>query len=162
MPIVIYNVPGRCGVAVAADTIARLSANANIVGVKEAGGNAERVSEILELCQIDVLSGDDSLTVPMMALGAKGVISVASNIIPETLKKMTDAMLNGDLKTALQIHNANFRLFKDLFIESNPIPIKAAMTMMDLIDEEYRLPLCPMQEKNRKILMATMKRTGLI
>lgn len=162
LPIVIYNVPGRSGVSVAADTIARLSRNANVIGVKEAGGNAERVSEILELCQIDVLSGDDSLTIAMMALGAKGVISVASNIVPSVVKGMVDAMAAGDLKAALKTHNANFRLFKDLFIESNPIPIKAAMAMKGIIEEEYRLPLCPLSEKNRQVLKATLKRSGVI
>ncbi len=162
LPVVLYNVPGRCGVAIAADTVARLAKNANIVGVKEASGSAERVSEILELCKIDILSGDDSLTLPMMALGAKGVISVASNIIPAPLKKLTDAMAKGDLKTALEVHNANFRLLKDLFIESNPIPVKAAMAMMGLIEEEYRLPLCPMAEKNRQVLKATLTHAGLI
>ena len=162
IPIVIYNVPGRSGISVAPDTIARLAKNANVIGVKEAGGSAERVSEILELCQIDILCGDDSLTIPMMALGAKGVISVASNIVPAVLKRMVDAMSAGNYKEALAIHNTHFRLFKDLFIESNPIPIKAAMAIKGLLDEEYRLPLCPLSEKNRQTLKATLKRSGVI
>ncbi len=162
LPIVIYNVPGRSGVSVAPDTIARLSKNSNVLGVKEAGGSAERISEILELCKIDILSGDDSLTIPMMALGAKGIISVASNVIPGTLKKMVDAMAAGNYSEALKIHNANFRLFKDLFIESNPIPVKAALALMGVLEEEYRLPLCPLSEKHREVLKATLKRSGLI
>jgi 4-hydroxy-tetrahydrodipicolinate synthase len=159
---VIYNVPGRSGVSVAPETIARLAKNANVVGVKEAGGSAERVSDILSLCQIDILSGDDSLTLPMMALGAKGVISVASNIIPGALKKMVDAMAAGDLKAALAIHNAHYRLFKDLFVESNPIPVKAAMAMLGMMDEEYRLPLCPLSDKSREVLKSAMKGCGLL
>lgn len=162
IPMVLYNVPGRCGVSIAPDTVARLSTNSCVIGVKEASGSAERVSEILELCDTSVMCGDDSLTVAMMALGAKGVISVVSNIVPKTLKSMVDAAAAGDFKGALKIHNANFRLFKDLFIEANPIPIKAAMAMKRQINEEYRLPLCPMAERNREVLKATLKRAGII
>ena len=157
LPSVLYNVPGRTGVAIAADTIARLASNPNIVAVKEAGGSVERVSEILNLCDITVMSGDDSLTVPMMAVGAKGVISVASNIYPAELKKMVDLCAAGNFAEGLKLHRRFYSLFKHLFIESNPIPVKAAMAMMGLIEEEYRLPLCPISEKNRAILTETLK-----
>lgn len=157
LPSVLYNVPGRTGVAIAADTIARLASNPNIVAVKEAGGSVERVSEILNLCDITVMSGDDSMTVPMMAVGAKGVISVASNIYPAELKKMVDFCAAGNFAEGLKLHRRFYSLFKHLFIESNPIPVKAAMSMKGLIEEEYRLPLCPISEKNRAILAETLK-----
>jgi len=158
IPLVLYNVPGRTGTAIAPETIARLSKNANILGVKEAGGSVERVSEIASLCDIPIMCGDDSLTVPMMSVGAKGVISVASNIIPAELKAMVDACAKGDFAAALKYHKRYYRLFKDLFIESNPIPIKAAMAMLGMIREEYRLPLCEMAPANREKLKATLSK----
>jgi 4-hydroxy-tetrahydrodipicolinate synthase len=156
LPVVLYNVPGRTGTMIAAETIAKLSRNANVLGVKEAAGSVERVSEIASLCDIAIMCGDDSLTVPMMSVGAKGVISVASNIIPAELKAMVDACENGDYAKALILHKKYFRLFKDLFLESNPIPVKAAMAMLGMVREEYRLPLCEMQSTNRDKLKATL------
>ena len=156
IPLVLYNVPGRTGTAIAAETIARLAKNANILGVKEAGGSVERVSEISALCDIPIMCGDDSLTVPMMSVGARGVISVASNIIPAELKTMVDVCAKGDFAAALKLHRRYYRLFKDLFIESNPIPIKAAMAMLGMIREEYRLPLCEMAPANREKLKQTL------
>ena len=158
IPLVLYNVPGRTGTAIAPETIARLSKNANVLGVKEAGGSVERVSEIASLCDIPIMCGDDSLTVPMMSVGARGVISVASNIIPADLKAMVDACAKGDFATALKYHKRYYRLFKDLFIESNPIPVKAAMAMLGMINEEYRLPLCEMAPANREKLKATLSK----
>ena len=158
IPLVLYNIPGRTGTAIAPETIARLSKNANILGVKEAGGSVERVSEIASLCDIPIMCGDDSLTVPMMSVGARGVISVASNIIPAELKAMVDACAKGDFATALKYHRRYYRLFKDLFIETNPIPIKAAMAMLGIINEEYRLPLCEMAPANRDKLKATLSK----
>ncbi len=158
IPLVLYNVPGRTGVSIGAETIARLAKNSNILGVKEASGSVERVSEISELCDITVMCGDDSLTVPMMVLGARGVVSVASNIIPAELKKMVDACLTGDFIAARALHWRYFRLFKDLFLESNPIPVKAAMAMLGLIEEEYRLPLCGISASNRVLLAATLSK----
>lgn len=162
LPIVLYNVPGRSGVSIAPETIARLSTNSNVVAVKEAGGSVERVSAILELCDITILSGDDSLTVPMMSVGAKGIISVASNIIPEAIKKMTDAANAGDFNTAAELHKRFYCIFRDLFVESNPIPVKAAMAMMGLIDEEYRLPLCGISSQGREKLTSSLKNCGVI
>ena len=158
IPLVLYNVPGRTGTAIAPETIARLSKNANILGVKEAGGSVERVSEIASICDIPIMCGDDSLTVPMMSVGARGVISVASNIIPAELKAMVDACAKGDFATALKYHRRYYRLFKDLFIESNPIPVKAAMAILGIINEEYRLPLCEMAPANREKLKATLSK----
>jgi 4-hydroxy-tetrahydrodipicolinate synthase len=162
LPVVLYNVPGRSGVPIDVSTIERLSKNENIAAVKEAGGSAERVSAILDLCEIDILSGDDALTLPMMSLGAKGVISVASNIIPAELKEMVDAFAAGNSAKALEIHKKFYRLFKNLFIETNPIPIKAAMSYKDMIEGEYRLPLCPISEKNGEILKETMREVGIL
>ena len=161
LPVVLYNVPGRTGVAIAPETIARLSKNPNISALKEAGGSVDRVSEILSICDITVLSGDDSITLPMMSIGAKGVISVASNLCPKPLKQMINAFFSGDLAKAKEIHYKYYRFMRDIFIETNPIPIKAAMSMRGMIEEEYRLPLCPMQGKNKKILLETMNAIGI-
>ena len=152
IPIVIYNVPGRSGVAVAPETIARLAKNCNVAGVKEASGSVDRVSEILDLCDIPVLSGDDALTVPMMSVGAVGVVSVASNVIPKEMKQLVDLCNAGAYEQARAMHRKLYRFFKGMFIETNPIPVKAAMAMRGLIEEEYRLPLCPLSDKNREFL----------
>jgi 4-hydroxy-tetrahydrodipicolinate synthase len=162
LPVVLYNVPGRSGVPIAVDTVARLSKNANIVAVKEAGGSAERVSQILDVCEITVLSGDDALTLPMMAVGAKGIISVASNIIPAQLKEMVDAFAAGNTAKALELHLKYYCLFRDQFIETNPIPIKTALAMAGIIKEEFRLPLCEMSDANRTKLAASLKRCGIL
>ena len=148
----IYNVPGRSGVAVSAETIARLAKNCNVAGVKEASGSVDRVSEILDLCDIPVLSGDDALTVPMMSVGAVGVVSVASNVIPKEMKQLVDLCNAGAYEQARAMHRKLYRFFKGMFIETNPIPVKAAMAMRGLIEEEYRLPLCPLADRNREIL----------
>lgn len=161
LPVVVYNVPGRSGIPVPVETIARLAANPNIVCVKEAGGSVDRVSAILNTCDITVLSGDDSLTLPMISVGAKGVISVASNIIPSRVKSMVDAGLEGDFKEALKIHAELYPFFRDIFVETNPIPIKAAMAIKGLIKEEYRLPLCPISSANLQILQETMQKLGI-
>ncbi len=162
LPIVLYNVPGRTGIPIAVDTIVRLVKNENVIGVKEAGGSVDRVSEILNLCQTDIMCGDDSLTVPMISVGAKGVISVASNVIPAEMSKMVAACLAGDFAAARQIHAKYYSLFKNLFVESNPIPVKAALAMLGKMEEVYRLPLCPMAPKNREILQNTLKECGLL
>lgn len=152
IPIVIYNVPGRSGVAVSAETIARLAKNHNVAGVKEASGSVDRVSEILDLCDIPVLSGDDALTVPMMSVGAVGVVSVASNIIPKEMKQLVDLCSAGAFDQARAMHRKLYKFFKAMFVETNPIPVKAGMAIRGLLDEEYRLPLCPPSDKNREFL----------
>ncbi|MBR3688337.1 MAG: 4-hydroxy-tetrahydrodipicolinate synthase [Lentisphaeria bacterium] len=152
IPIVIYNVPGRSGVSVSAETIARLAKNHNVAGVKEASGSVDRVSEILDLCDIPVLSGDDALTVPMMSVGAVGVVSVASNIIPKEMKQLVDLCSAGAFDQARAMHRKLYKFFKAMFVETNPIPVKAGMAIRGLLDEEYRLPLCPPSDKNREFL----------
>lgn len=162
IPLVLYNIPSRTGIPIAVETISRLSKNSNIIAVKEAGGSVERVSAILDACDITILCGDDSLTIPMMSVGAKGVISVASNIIPREVKEMVDAFAKGNAEKAKMLHMKFYSLFRDIFLETNPIPIKAAMAIKGLLDkEEYRLPLCPITNKNREILKSTMKKVGI-
>jgi 4-hydroxy-tetrahydrodipicolinate synthase len=165
LPIVLYSVPGRCGVEIGVETTRRLAvACKNIVGIKEAGGSCDRVSQLRAALdpRFEILSGDDSLTVPFMSVGACGVISVASNVIPREVAQMVNAYLSGQTKKAQQLHQKFFPLFKDLFIESNPIPVKAALAMMGQIEEEYRLPLVPMGAKNRETLRATLKSCGVL
>ena len=152
IPIVIYNIPGRSGVSVSAETIARLVKNGNIAGVKEASGSVDRVSEILDFCDVPILSGDDALTVPMMSVGAVGVVSVASNVIPKEMKRLVDVCLAGNYAEAAAMQRKLYKFFKAMFIETNPIPVKAALALRGLIDEEYRLPLCPLSDKNREFL----------
>lgn len=162
LPVVLYNVPGRAGVPIPVDVIARLAKNSTVVAVKEAGGNVDRVSQILDQCDICVLSGDDSLTLPMLAVGARGVISVASHLIPAELVKMVDLALGGNFAAAREIHRKYYRLFTDLFIESNPIPVKAALEMVGLGVAEYRLPLCPLSDAHREKLRQTMIACGVV
>jgi 4-hydroxy-tetrahydrodipicolinate synthase len=165
LPIVLYSVPGRCGVEIGVPTVKRLVAEcANVVGIKEAGGNPDRVSQLRAALgpRFEILSGDDALTLSFMALGAQGVISVVSNILPREVSRMVAAYAAGRTKKALALHEKLLPLFKDLFIETNPIPIKAALAMMGMIEEEYRLPLVPLAANNRETLRATMKRCGVL
>ncbi len=165
LPIVLYSIPGRCGVEIGVDTVKRLADTCkNIVGIKEAGGNADRVSQLRAALgqRFAILSGDDALTLPFMAVGAQGVISVASNIIPRQVAEMVQDYLKGDTRKALKIHQKYYALFKDLFIETNPVPVKAALAMLGCIKEEFRLPLVPMSERNRGILRNTLKACGVL
>ncbi|MCX7826771.1 MAG: 4-hydroxy-tetrahydrodipicolinate synthase [Verrucomicrobiae bacterium] len=165
LPVILYNIPGRCGVDCAAETVARLvEAHKNIVGMKEASGSCDRVAQLKALCgnRFSVLSGDDSLTLPFMAVGAQGVISVASNIIPAEVTLMVRAFLDGKAHVAAAVHEKYFPLFKDLFIETNPVPVKTAMAMLGMIREEFRLPLCAMSGKNKAVLKATLQRVGVL
>lgn len=165
LPIVLYSIPGRCGIEIAIDTVNRLAHDSvNIVGIKEAGGNADRVSQLRAALGVNftILSGDDSLTLPFMSVGAKGVISVASNVIPKEISHMVKAYSMGKADVALKLHDKFYPLFKDLFIETNPLPVKAALAMMGMMEEEFRLPLVPMTSKNRGTLKATLKACGVI
>jgi len=165
LPLILYSIPGRCGVEIGVETVRRLAADCpTIVGIKEAGGNADRVSQLRAACgtKFSILSGDDSLTLPFMSVGAHGVISVASNVAPKQVSAMVSAFASGDTRGALKWHAKLYPLFKDLFVETNPIPVKAALAMMGIVAEEYRLPLCPMAPKNRETLSATLKACGLI
>jgi 4-hydroxy-tetrahydrodipicolinate synthase len=160
LPLVLYSIPSRCGVEISVDTVRRLAeACSNIVGIKEAGGNADRVSHLRYAVgsRFDILSGDDALTLPFMAVGAKGVISVASNVIPKEVAHMVRAFAAGDPEQALKLHARFYPLFKDLFLETNPIPVKTALAMLGVIEEELRLPLVPMSLKNRETLKSTLK-----
>ena len=162
LPVVLYNVPGRSGRDIDLKTVQRLAANPNILAIKEAAGSVDRVSQILDVCpNLTVLSGDDSLTLPMMALGAKGVISVASNLVPAAISAMVGCALRGEWDQARAWHYKLYPIFRDLFVETNPIPIKAAMAMTGKIAEEYRLPLCEMSDANRAVLKAAMLKVGV-
>jgi 4-hydroxy-tetrahydrodipicolinate synthase len=161
IPLVMYNVPGRTGVKMAPETIAELAKIRSIVAVKEACGSVEQVCEIISRCDITVLSGDDGLAYPMMAVGATGVISVAANVIPGEMAALCDAANGGNLADAKALHYKYWRLFKDLFIETNPIPVKTAMGMLGLIDPQVRLPLCPMSEANAATLRTTLEACGV-
>ncbi|MBU6411154.1 MAG: 4-hydroxy-tetrahydrodipicolinate synthase [Verrucomicrobia bacterium] len=165
LPIVLYSVPSRCGVEIGVETVRRLARDCkNIVGIKESGGSCDRVSQLRAALgpKFTILSGDDSLTLPFLAVGAQGVISVASNVIPREVAQMVKSFLAGKTAPAMRLHQKFYPLFKDLFIESNPGPVKAALAMMGLVQEEYRLPLAPMNPKNRETLRTTMKLCGVL
>ena len=165
LPLVLYNIPGRCGVEIGIETVKRLAReNKNIVGIKEACGNCDRVSQLRAALdpKFTILSGDDSLTLPFMSVGAQGVISVASNVIPREVSQMVKLFATGKSAAALRLHEKFYPLFKDLFIETNPTPVKAALAMMKLIEEEYRLPLVQMNPKNWEVLRTTLKRCGVL
>jgi len=162
IPIVIYNVPGRTGISIAPETVAELAELKNIVAIKEASGSIDQASSILTKCNIDLLSGDDALTVPIMSIGGCGVISVAANIVPEKMAALTNAMMNGDLSTAEQLHRELYSLCKSMFVETNPVPVKAALSLMGKIKENYRLPMVPMSSSNKKIVESELKKMGII
>ena len=163
IPIVLYNIPSRCGgKGMTAETIARLFKIENIVAVKEATGSLDMASEIAMRCDITIVSGDDSLTLPLASVGAKGVISVVANIVPADVKAMTDLILEGDLVSARKWHRKLFALSKSLLsMATNPIPIKAAMAMLKMIREELRLPLTPLAESKKDRLEEILSDYGL-
>jgi len=162
IPFVLYNVPGRTGVSISPETVARLSKIDNIVAIKEASGSLDQVSQILSLCPITVLSGEDSLTLPMLSLGAQGAISVTANVVPDLSRRMIHAYLEGDIEEARELHYRMLGLAKVLFIETNPIPVKAALAMMGKIREEYRLPLCSMSKDNKEKLRKVLLELGVL
>jgi len=165
LPIILYSIPSRCGVEIAVDTVSRLAHDrVNIVGLKEAGGNSDRVSQLRAALgqKFTILSGDDSLTLPFLAVGAHGVVSVASNVIPREVAHLVKAFANGKSAVALKLHDKFYPLFKDLFLETNPGPVKAALAMMGLIEDEFRLPLVPVSAANREKLRKTLKTCGVL
>ena len=164
IPIVLYNVPGRTGVNILPETVIRLSQIENIIGIKEASGNLRQVSKIIENTSSDfaVISGDDFLTLPMMALGAVGVISVTANVAPKPVSEQVDAVFNKDFERAKELHHYLHPLHEAMFIETNPIPVKTACYLMGLVEEEYRLPLCKMSDANRERLKTVLKSYNLI
>ncbi len=165
IPIVLYSIPGRCGIEIPVSVVARLAADCpNVIAIKEAGGSVERVNQLKAALpgSFQILSGDDSLTLPFMAAGAVGVISVASNIIPAEVEGLVRSFLKGDVAGAQQIHTRYYPLFRDLFIEPNPVPIKTALALKGVCKDDVRLPLCEMTQSNREVLSKTLKSSGLI
>jgi 4-hydroxy-tetrahydrodipicolinate synthase len=160
LPIILYSIPGRCGVEIGVETVVRLARDcANIVAIKEAGGSVERVSALRVAlpAKFEILSGDDSLTLPFIAAGACGVISVASNLIPQQVVNLVRCALAGDYAQARALHEQWYPLFKDLFIEPNPVPVKAALALAGQMLPDVRLPLCGMSEANQRKLEATLR-----
>jgi 4-hydroxy-tetrahydrodipicolinate synthase len=163
LPMVLYNIPGRCGAGMTPETIARLAELENIVAIKEATGSMDQASEIAARCDITIISGDDSLTLPLASIGGKGVISVVANIVPADVKAMTDLILEGDLVSARQWHKKLFMLCKSMLtLATNPIPIKAALAMLNMASEELRLPMTPLEEDKKVILKQTLEDYGLL
>jgi 4-hydroxy-tetrahydrodipicolinate synthase len=164
LPMMLYNVPGRSSVNIDTDTLMRLAKHENIVAVKEASGDLNQMMEVLRRkpADFDVLSGDDNFALPLTLLGGSGVVSVASNIIPKWMEELIQAARKGDIEKAKTIHYELLPLFKAMFLETNPIPVKTAMAEMGLVKEIFRLPLCQMAQKNRTILVDVLKNQGLI
>lgn len=164
IPVILYNIPGRTAVNVENTTMERLSRVPNIVGVKEASGNITQMSEVIRLCgsNFDVLSGDDQMTFPLMALGGRGVISVVTNVAPDRMSALVNHMLEGRIKEARALHFDLSELCQAMFLETNPIPVKAALGLMGKIRPEYRLPLCPLSPTNIERLKTVMQKTGLL
>ena len=163
LPVVLYHVPGRTGLPIAIDTVCRLAGHPQIVAIKEATGDLDRSSELVHRCpELSVLSGDDALTLPRMIVGGKGVISVAANVAPGLVAEMVHAALRGDWQQARQLHGRLYPLFRDLFIDTNPVPVKAALAMMGRIEEIYRLPLCAMTDAQKAQVQKTLTALALL
>jgi len=165
LKLMLYNVPGRTAGEIGVETCARLARDCRtIVSIKEAGGSTERVSALKNVVPSDftILSGDDALTLPFMAVGAVGVVSVAANVVPKQMTELVSNFLGGHATDSMRIHLRYFQLFKDLFIESNPIPVKTALHLMGMIEGEFRLPLCEMGNANREQLSRTLRTIKLI
>ena len=163
LPVILYNVPGRTGREIPLDVVARLAAHPNIVAIKEAAGSVDRVSAIKAVCpDFTVLSGDDSLALPMMSVGAEGVVSVASNVIPREMGDMVRLALSGDFVGARAVHARYYGLFRDLFIDVNPVMVKEALALMGRIDRVFRLPLCETDDSRRARLSKTLQELKLI
>lgn len=164
IPMIPYNIPGRTGVNMLPETVARLSKISNIVGIKEASGSLKQMQDVILLCgnDFDVLSGDDFFTLPLLLIGGKGVISVVSNVAPAEMADMIRFFEDGDLVRARQLHDRMVPLIDALFVETNPVPVKAALAMMGKIDDEVRLPLCKLSETSHEKLRKAMVDFGLI
>lgn len=164
IPLIVYNIPGRSGKNIETDTIVRLAGHSNIIGVKEASGSLPQMMDVINRTPNDfiVLSGDDNLTLPLMAAGGKGVISVASNIIPDRMSAMVKAGLDGDFEQMRKLHYELLPFFKVEFIETNPIPIKTALAMKGIIKEVFRLPICEMYPENKKKLKDVLEELKII
>ncbi len=165
LPIMLYSIPGRCGIEIAVETVDALARrHSNIVALKEAGGSVERVSQLRSVLPetFEILSGDDSLTLPFLSVGAVGVVSVASNVAPRPVVELVKTALSGDYATARAMHYRLYSLFKELFVESNPAPAKYALSLMGRMKEEVRLPLAPLTESSRTRVETTLRRAGLL
>ncbi|MGB6064326.1 MAG: 4-hydroxy-tetrahydrodipicolinate synthase [Desulfomonilaceae bacterium] len=164
IPIILYNIQGRTAVNIENRTVERLAGISNIVGVKEASGSILQMSEVLRLCGsgFDVLSGDDQMTFPLMALGGKGVVSVVSNIAPEKMSSMVNAMLASEVEKGRAMHFDIFELCQAMMIETNPIPVKTALGLMGKIQPEFRLPLCPPSQTNLGKLKSVLEKYGIL
>lgn len=162
LPIVIYNVPGRTGVNIKPETVAKLGKIENIVGIKEASGNVDQASEIMRLTDLDVLSGEDSLNFPLMAIGAVGVISVVANVVPDLVAKLADAAMKGDMEEGRRLHKLLFPLSKALFAETNPCPVKAAMAMLGKCENVLRLPLVPVRKETEELVRKALADLGAL
>lgn len=164
LPQVLYNVPGRTGVNMLPQTVARLADHANIVAIKEATGSLQQATEVLELCgdRLDLFSGDDFITFPIMACGGKGVVSVVANIMPGEVAALVDAVLGGDMVEARRLHLHLLRISNAMFIETNPVPVKTAAALMGRCSDELRLPLAPLSDASHATLREVMKGYGLI
>jgi 4-hydroxy-tetrahydrodipicolinate synthase len=165
IPIITYNIQSRTAINVETDTMARLARDCrNIVGVKEASGSLDQMSQVIAACGPDfsVLSGDDNLTLPLMAIGGRGVISVVANLMPRDTSDMVHAALDGDFKRARELHHRLYPMFKAAFMETNPIPIKEAMAMVGMVEPEFRLPMCRMADANRERLRGILRSLGLV
>jgi len=162
LPIILYNVPSRTGISILPETVAELSRLKNIVGIKEASGSLNQVSEILSLCEITVLSGDDSLTLPILAVGGAGVVSVVANIAPKRVANLVHKYREGKIEEARKLHLQLFSLCQAMFLETNPIPVKTALGLMKLIEPELRLPLARMSEEKEEKLKKVLKSYGLV
>ncbi|MBI5049624.1 MAG: 4-hydroxy-tetrahydrodipicolinate synthase [Nitrospirae bacterium] len=164
IPQILYNVPGRTGVNMLPPTVARLAEIKSIVGIKEATGDMKQVSEVIRLCgdRIAVISGDDFTTLTLLALGGKGVISVSANVAPKDVSEMCKAWDSGNIAEARRLHYKLEPLNQSMFIETNPIPAKTALSMMGKIQEEFRLPLCPLSDANKEKLRKTLADYGLL
>jgi len=163
LPVVLYNIPGRCAASMTPETIIRLAELENIVAIKEATGNLDQASSIANGCDLTILSGDDSLTLPIASVGGKGVISVIANIVPADVKAMTDLILEGDLVSARKWHRKLYALSKNMLsLATNPIPIKAAISMLNMASDELRLPMTPLEDDKKIILENALRDYGLI
>jgi 4-hydroxy-tetrahydrodipicolinate synthase len=164
LPLVVYNIPGRTGVNMLPSTIARLTVCPTVVAIEEGSGAVQQASEIIQLCgeRLTVLAGDDALTLPMMAVGGKGVITVTANLVPTKMAQLVNAIREGRHEAARAMHYELYPLFTALFYETNPIPVKEALHLMGKIAPEIRLPLCPMGNDNREKLLTVLKAAGLV
>ena len=164
IPIVLYNVPGRTGVNMLPETVARLAEIENVVAIKEATGSTNVATEIVNLCgdKIELLSGDDLTYFPLLTVGAKGVISVTANVVPDKVVEMTKAFFDGNCKRASELHRELYPLSKVLFIDTNPIPVKTALSFMGRMEKEFRLPLCPTTKEKEEKIREVLKEFGVI